>query len=480
MKIGGIDVGTTGCKLTVYNEKGEFLHNSYVTYEISRNTGEHEINGEVILDGVKAVIKETAEQVGSLDAIGVTTFGETFVMLDKEDTVIFPSMLYTDPRGTEEAATFDASKVMQIAGVKPHAMFSIPKIMWVKNNRPDIYEKADKILLFEDYIVYMLTGKAQIDVSLASRTMGLDIRVCQWSEEIFDFAGIDIGKMSKVVPSGTVAGEIKPELAKELGMEKTVIVNGCHDQVASATGAGVFEAGMAVDGTGTVECITPVFDQIPENEALYQGSYAVVPYIEKGKYVCYAFSFTGGAAIKWFRDNFAKEISYRDLDAQVTDHPGQILVLPHFAGAATPYMDSFSKAAFVGVTLETTKADLYQAVMEGVTYEILLNVNRLRQAGILPKQLYATGGGASSPVWLQMKADILGVPMTALDAPEVGAVGTIMLTGVAIGAFDSIQAAAKVLVKEGKTYYPREEKHTAYMAMYETYEKLYDAVRPLV
>ncbi|MBR5152889.1 MAG: carbohydrate kinase [Clostridia bacterium] len=480
MKLGGIDVGTTGCKLTVYNEKGEFLHNSYVTYEISRNTGEHEIDGAVIFNGVKDVIKDTAAKVGKLDAIGVTTFGETFVLLDKEDNILFPSMLYTDPRGTEEAEAFDPSEVTQIAGVKPHAMFSLPKLMWVKNHRPDVYQKTERVLLFQDYIVYMLTGVAQIDQSLAARTMGLDIRNGCWSEKIFQVVGIAPEKMSRVVPSGTVAGCIKPELGAELGMEGTMIVSGCHDQVASATGAGVFDAGLAVDGTGTVECITPVFDRIPEQEELYQGSYAVVPYIEKGKYVCYAFSFTGGAAIKWYRDTFAPELSYKELDAQIKNTPGQILLLPHFAGAATPYMDSFSKAAMVGVTLETTKSDLYQAIMEGVTYEMLLNVNRLRKADIVPKQLYATGGGASSPVWLQMKADILGVPMTSLNAPEVGALGTIMLTGVAIGAFASVRDAAKIFVKEGATYYPDMARHQAYMVMYEKYEKLYDAVRPLV
>ena len=156
------------------------------------------------------------------------------------------------------------------------------------------------------------------------------------------------------------------------------------------------------------------------------------------------------------------------------------MVLPHFAGAANPYMDSFSKAAFVGVTLETTKADMYKAIMEGVTYEMLLNLNRLKKAGISPKKLYATGGGANSEVWLQMKANILGVPVTALDAPEVGTVGTIMLTGVAVGAFSDIRSAAKIMVKEKKTFYPDAELNKQHMEIYKRYEKLYNAVRPLV
>ena len=155
-------------------------------------------------------------------------------------------------------------------------------------------------------------------------------------------------------------------------------------------------------------------------------------------------------------------------------------MLPHFAGAANPYMDSFSKAAFVGITLETTRDKLYKAVMEGVTYEMFLNLNRLKAGDIVPEKLYATGGGASSPVWLQMKANILGVPITAIDAQEVGAMGTVMMVGVAVGVFDDLHSAAKVMVKEKKTYYPDAEKHLEHLKMYEKYKELYNAVRPLV
>lgn len=480
MKLGGIDVGTTGCKLTVYNEKGELINKEYVSYEVKRSVGEHELDGAVIWDGVKTLIKKTTERIGNIDAIGVTTFGETFVMLDGEDNILHPSMLYTDPRGTEEANSFDAEAVMKIAGVKPHAMYSLPKMMWIKKNKPEIYEKAKRIMLFEDYIVYMLTGTAQIDQTLAARTMGLDIRRCEWSGELFRFAGIDTDKMSKVVKSGTSAGKIKPKLEAELGLCGTCIVNGCHDQAAAAAGSGVFDTGTAVDGTGTVECVTPVFDKIPENKQIYDEGYSVVPYIEDGKYVCYALSFTGGAAVKWFRDNLAKDKSYKELDAEIDDEPGSILVMPHFSGAANPYMDSFSKAAFLGVTLESTRQDLYKAVMEGVTYEMLLNIKHLEKAGIVFEKLYAAGGGASSPVWPRMKANILGIPITSIDAPEVGTVGTIMLTGVAVGAFKNMEEAKRIMVKEGKTYFPDEKKHKKHLKIFNRYDKIYRAVRPLL
>ena len=258
MKIGGIDVGTTGCKISVYNELGELLGKAYEEYAVSRKTGEHEIDAETVFESVKSVIKKVVSEVGNIDAIGVTTFGETFVMLDENDKALFPSMLYTDTRGSAEAESFDAKRVAEIAGVKPHSMYSLPKMMWIKNNHPEVYEKAKRILLFEDYIVYMLSGKAQIDRSLAARTMGLDIRSCKWSRELFDFAGIDVNKMSEVVSSGSVARKIKEDIGKELGLSGTVIVNGCHDQVAAALGSGI----RAPEGPYSCACSPRAYERV--------------------------------------------------------------------------------------------------------------------------------------------------------------------------------------------------------------------------
>lgn len=350
-------------------------------------------------------------------------------------------------------------------------MYSLPKIMWIKKHCPEEYGKIKRILLMEDYIVYMLTGSATIDCSLASRTMALDIRNKEWSDEILDAAGVDKALLSAPVPAFNVAGEIKKELANELGLSETVkIVNGAQDQVAAAVGAGVFGVGDAVDGTGTVECITPVFDKIPENEALFKDGYCVVPYVFDGTYVCYAFSYTGGATLKWFRDGFAKDKSYKELDEGIKDEPTGILILPHFAGAATPYMDINSKAAIVGLTLEHTGADIYKALMEGVTYEIMINIDRIQSCGIAPEKLFATGGGASSPIWLQIKADILNRPITALDAKEVGACGTCMMNGVAIGLYKDLNEAKEYFVKESKTYIPNAEKNKEYKKYYEAYK----------
>jgi len=484
MIIAGLDVGTTGCKLTSYDEKGNFIYNSYREYEVNRSGGEHEIDANSIYMAVCDVISDTAAKY-EISAIGVTTFGEAFVALDKDDNILLPTMLYTDPRGERECdellKTLGEQKLIEISGVKPHQMYSLPKIMWIKNNLPDVFSRTKRVLLMEDFIVYMLTGNAVIDYSLAARTMAFDIKNKCWSKEIFDAADIDVNLLSTPVPPFNVAGEIKDEICKELGItNKIKIVNGAHDQVAAAVGSGVLGVGEAVDGTGTVECVTPVFDHIPQNEALYTEGYSVVPFVFDGTYVCYALSYTGGAVIKWFRDNLSIEKSYAVLDSAVDSEPSGILVMPHFAGAANPYMDNGSKAAIIGLTLETKSSDFYKALMEGVTYEIMTNIRHLESFGINPKKLYATGGGASSDIWLQIKADILNRPVTSLCAKEAGTCGTCMMVGVAIGLFADLFEAKKYFVKENKTFVPNKEKTALYSKYYDAYTKIYDAVRPIV
>lgn len=492
MVIGGLDIGTTGCKIALYDDNATLLNTYYNEYDAVHKDGQHEINFEDVKKGVLKLLKNVVKDY-TLTALGVTSFGETFAMLDENDNILAPSMLYTDPRGEEECKwlcdAIGKDKLTLLTGVEPHQMYSIYKIMWHKNHNNEAFSKCKKILLGEDFIVYTLTGNAQIDYSLAARTAAFDIEKKCYVNEIFEKIGVDTALMSKPVAAGSIAGCIKAEIKKELGIDYDVtVVNGCHDQVTAMIGSGVFDTTQAMDGTGTVECIPVVLNSKPTDLKFYKGGYSVVPFID-GKYACYALSFTGGATLKWFRDNFAeleKKTSekegtnvYAVLDSMVSDGPTGILIMPHFAGAATPYMDNDSKAAFVGITLETTKADIYKALMEGTSYEILMNFNTMKTFTGEISEIKATGGGASSDVWLQIKADILGTDIHSLNCKEVGACGTAALAGIAVGAYSDLAKTVEKMSPTRKIFSPNVANSAAYGELYKKYKNLYNAIKSL-
>ncbi len=496
MKIAGLDIGTTGCKLTVFDERGQDLGKAYRDYPARRQVSGHEIDISVLMDSVYGVIREMVAQYPDIGGIGVTSFGETFVMTDAAGMPLHTAMLYTDPRGAEECASLTeklgADTIARISGLAPHQMYSIPKIMWLRKNRPEAYRAAKHIFLIGDYVIWHLTGAARIDYSLATRSMAFDIRRLSWSEEILAAAGVDVSLLSKPVPAGTIAGNVTKEAAEKTGLDPAcLIVVICHDQVAAAVGAGAFDGETAVDGAGTVECLTPIYDSMPDISVMSKGYFSVVPHVIPGKYAAYAFSYTGGALIQWCVNTFARAeaeeakeqgISVNRLLEQRCDRqePTGLLVLPHFAGAATPYMDTGSKGAILGLTAGTSLAEIYRACMEGVAYEMRLNYDALADSHIHFTKLHATGGGAKSKVWMQMKADILNLPIISLKTTDAGTVGSAMLTGVATGVFRDLEEAAAIMVHQRETYQPDLRRHEQYMKVYERYRKVYHAVRPLV
>ena len=507
MKIGGLDIGTTGCKFTVFDEGGRYLDKAYRTYPLKRGTAESEVNAEDIWNSVCEVMKEISSRYTDIAGFGITSFGETFVMTDEAGIPLHASMLYTDPRGEEECEALTAAlgggeKVCAVSGVKPHSMYSLPKIMWMKKHRRDLYDRAAYIFLMEDFIIFRLTGERAIDYSLASRTMGFDIRSLCWSREIFDAAGVDVNKMSAPVRTGTAVGTIRGEIASDLGFsDKTQVISIGHDQVACAVGGGALDSSIAVDGAGTVECINPIYDSLPDIPAMYRGNFAIVPYAVPGKYIAYAFSYTGGALIQWCVETLAKKereaalsegisvnelleghVSGKERESEnlLNTAPTGLLVLPHFAGAATPYMDTGSRGVIAGLTLGTSVEDIYRACMEGVVYEMRLNMDYLKDTGIRFQTMHATGGGARSKVWTQMKADVLNIPFVSLKTTDAGTVGSAMLTCVAMGICRDLSEAVRQMVVKTDSCLPRKEMHEQYMEIYMRYKKLYEAVRPLM
>ena len=494
MLLAGLDIGSTGCKISVFQLDGKYLGGIYREYPVQRSHSAHEVDARAIWQAVQEAISQASAKYPGIGGIGITSFGESFAMLDEYDEPLMPVMLYTDPRGAVQSDhiknILGDDRLVEITGLTAHHMYSIPKLMWVKEHCPELYAKTRKILLMQDYIVYMLTGVAQIDYSLVTRTMAFDIRKLDWSQEVLAVVGIDSSLFSKPVPTGTSAGPVRQELREKLGLSpETIIVSVSHDQVAAAIGSGVLDESATVDGAGTVQCTTPVFRSF-DGAKMAENTYGIVPFIKEGCYVTYAYSYTGGALVKWFVDNMAghalqeaKDLGmniYDYLEGEPATEPTGILVLPHFAGAGTPYMDGGSKGAIVGLTLANTQQEIYRAIMEGVCYEMRLNQKRLAESGVTVAPLHATGGGAKSKVWMQMKADVLNVPVTAMETSEAGAAGSAMLVGIAAGIFRNLEEAAAAMVRPKHTYYPRPEVHEKYEAVFKRYEMLYNAVRPLI
>jgi len=469
--IAGLDVGTTGCKVTVFTPDGKCLGREYRTYKTRRTENVHEVDAEALAEGVLEVVEAASARFGKIDAMGVASFGEAFVLADGDGKPLRPILLCTDSRGAEECRAFSASfgeeRAARISGVKPSESYSLPKLMWLKAHESDVFAKAKYAMLVEDYVIYLLTGERIIDYSLATRTMAFDIHAMEWSRKILDAAGIPVEMLSRPVPTGTVAGISRGGIK---------VVAAGHDQVACAVGAGVIEPGMAAEGAGTVECITPVFGEIPETLRFQQDNYCVVPYF--GNYVSYAYSYTGGELLRWCADDICGR-SHEELQTGEYEGPTGLLVLPYLAGAATPYMDSGAKGAIVGLTLGTKGRDVYLACMEAVAYEMRVNIERLAASGVRFDRLVATGGGAKSKLWMQMKADVLGIPFDALEVEDAGTVGCAMMAGVACGVYPDLDAACSAMVRRVGSYVPNMTRHEAYSRVYERYVKLYYAVRPL-
>lgn len=497
MSLLGLDIGTSGCKATIVDFEGNVKGQAYCEYSLfTPKPGWEELDPVLVWKSVKKVIANSLKQYrdDGIKAISVSSFGEAVVPVDRAGNVLYNSIIYIDIRGREEAGylkyRLGHEKILGITGASVHPMYSINKIMWLKNNKPEIYKKTWKFLLFADFILFKLGAKPHTDYSLAARTMAFDVIKKQWSREILDCAGVEEDKFGEPVQAGTVVGELSSNIAGELGLPRgVVLVSGGHDQPCAALGAGVIRSNLAVDGLGTTECITPAFGHPIISDAMARSSFACVPHVIKDLYVTYAFTFTSGSMLKWYRDNFGsvymKEAMksninpYDLLIEKATPVPSDIFVLPHFAGAATPYMDTGSKGAIVGLNINTKAEDIIKAVLEGITFEIMVNVERLEEAGVKVEELRVVGGLAKSDLFLQLKADMMGKKVTTMQVSEAGTLGVAILAGTASGVYANTEEAVRKLVKTKKEFYPNQTLHDIYMEKFQTYKKIYPAVKSI-
>lgn len=497
MPLIGLDIGTTGSKCTIFDFEGKVLSYAYKEYPIENvESRQYELDPQKVWNAVKEVLFSSFQQYrvseknDGIPIIAVSSFGEAGVPIDEKGNILSNSILYTDNRGYEQAnrltQMLGAQRIMELTGIPVHCMYTINKLMWIKENLPSVYEGMWKFLLFEDFIIYKLTGTPVIDYSLASRTMAFNLAGNAWDSCILDAAGMRDGIFSEARPSGTIVGEITAKMAEELQLPyRTLIVTGGHDQACAALGAGIISTGTAVYGMGTAECITAAFDEPVLGEGMRMNHFNCEPHTVNGMYLTLSFTFSGGSLLKWYRDNFAKAEAteatvnntsvYEMLDRKAAMEPTSILVLPHFSGSGTPYMDPFSKGAILGLTLDTKTPHFYRALMEGVAYEMKYNLECLEHSGIAVDGLRAVGGGAKSDLWLQIKADIMGRRIETLHVDEAGTLGTAILAGVALGVYPSYTEAVRNLVRVKKIYDPDIRNRNIYEENYGKYKRLYQA-----
>ena len=490
-----IDVGTTGCKVIAFNVKGRIIAQAYGEYPlIHNNPGWSELDSKLVWQKVSDGIRDVANQTHNdpIEAVSVASQGEAVTPIDKNGQILDNAITSFDSRtsGISNQIEREISKleIMKITGMPLSDITTVAKLVWLKREKPDIYNQTWKFLCFADFIYHQLgISSVCIDYSLAARTMAFDILNKCWSDRMASVTGIDPNLFAQPVQSGTIIGQISCSVAEELGLPKSVVgVAGGHDQPCGALGAGIIDHGNVMDATGTVECIAPAFTKPILNQKMIEGNFSCYPHTVDGLFVTLGFVSSGGVILRWFRDNFAQtEVTqakargqdvYELLIDSMPDEPSPVMLLPHFTGSGTPTLDLNAKGAILGLTLQTTKSDIVKAILEGISFEIKHNLNLLELAGVEINEIRAIGGGAKSDRWLQLKADIFGKDVVALDVSEGVCMGAAILAGTAIGKYNSIQEAVKLLIQPKQVYQPDKEKQQRYLERMDTYSQLYKTI----
>ena len=473
----GVDIGGTGCKCVAFDEKGVQRGISYIEYPIA--SGSASISPAVLSECALKVIKNCVSSLDGEDrpaVITVSSFGESFVPVDEEGNAIGELNLYYAVSADDGFRRFvtkaGSDRIMDIARVKPDESYSLAGMLAAVNQYG---VRIAKFLPVASYIVSILCGAKETDVSLACRTMLYDVRKREWSRELLDLAGIPISLLPGVNPTGTCVGVIRRAIADAAGLGYDVkVCIGSHDQIVNAIGAGVAKEGDAVDSCGTCECVTPLFGSIPEGYAFQLSNYACVPYVENSGYVTYAYNNSAGSVVRWYRDSLLnKEGSdaYTAMNASCPTKPANVMVLPFLQGmGGTPEVDANATGAILYLTTRTPRVEIYRAILEGVTFEMRYNRDMLLNCGVAFDRLLACGGGSRSNVWLSIKADILGTEILPVAIEETGAMGSAILGFSAVSG-ESVFAIAKDFVKFGETVTPDRGMSEFYSERYETYKK---------
>uniref|UniRef100_A0A7C5V2A9 Xylulose kinase n=1 Tax=Caldicellulosiruptor owensensis TaxID=55205 RepID=A0A7C5V2A9_9FIRM len=495
----GIDVGTSGTKTILTDSKGNILATATFEYPLYQpQIGWAEQNPEDWWDasvkGIRSVLEKSKVDPKEVKAVGLTGQMHGLVMLDKNYNVIRPSIIWCDQRTAKECDEITEKvgkeRLIEITANPALTGFTASKILWVRNNEPQNYEKVYKILLPKDYIRFKLTGEFATDVSDASGMQLLDIKNRCWSDEVLEKLGIDKDLLGKVYESPEVTGKINKAASEITGLcEGTLVVAGGGDQAAGAVGNGIVKTGVI---SSTIGSSGVVFAHLDEFKIDPQGRVHTFCHAVPGKWHVMGVTQGAGLSLKWFRDNFAHiekaAFEFIDKDPYILmdqeaelANPGAdgLVFLPYLMGERTPILDPYAKGIFFGITAKHTRREFIRAVMEGVVFSLKNCLDILHEMGIEMKEVRVSGGGAKSKLWKQMQADIFEMDVWTLNSKEGPAFGAAILAAVGAGEYQKVEEACDTMIQKVDSCRPNEKLFEIYRRTYKLYNSIYPRIKDL-
>ena len=501
MSVLGLDIGTSGCKAVVIDERGNIKARAHREYNsIVPSPGWIELNADSLWNAVQETIHEVTDKYSTspILAMCMSTMGDSFVPVDIDGEALGNFILASDGRSKNEALLLEreigAEKIFRITGMPPHPINTITKIVWLKNHMPEIFSRAAKFLCAEEFVISKLGLHPVTSYSNACRTMAFNFTELDWSQEILEVAGIGKNHLPDVQPSSEKVGIIPRSIGTRLGLGGGVkVISGGMDQACGTLGSYSICNGCVQDSMGTVEAISITLDRTILNEELskklFAGCYSINMHVVPERYLIMALVLNAGSILTWFKDTIIHEDDLRAakggmnvfdaLLSKAPPSPTHLLLLPYFTGSGTPDMNPLAKGLIMGLDLGTRKEDILKAILQGITYEVALNVDWFGKNGIPIEELRCVGGGSSSRFWLQMKADLLGKPVKKMVEKEAAVLGAAILAGVGEGIWNSSVEASMCIVKEEKIYTPKQEFRDFYRTQKVLYQKLVTRIQDL-
>ena len=480
----GVDLGTSAVKLIMMEKDGTIVSSVSKEYPLYfPNPGWSEQKPEdwkaAVLEGLKELVKDfDATQVAGI-SFGGQMHG--LVVLDENDNVIRPAILWNDGRTQKETDYLNnvigkdvlSAETANIA----FAGFTAPKILWMKANEPDNFAKIKKIMLPKDYIAYILSGVFSTDYSDASGMLLLDVKNKKWSKKMCEICGVDESMLPKLYESYEVTGTVKPEIAKELGFTDNVkVCAGAGDNAAAAVGTGVVGDGgcnISLGTSGTVFISSAKFG-VDENNALHSFDHA------DGNFHLMGCMLSAASCNKWWMDEIIKTKDYAAEQTGITKlGENHVFFLPYLMGERSPHNNPDARGTFIGLTMDSTREDMTQAVLEGVAFGLRDSIEVARSLGIPLTKTRICGGGAKSPLWRKMITNIMNMEVERITSEEGPGLGGAMLAAVGCGEYASVEEAAKAIVKVLDVEKPDPELVAKYEKKYQQFKTIYPACKPI-